>query len=255
MPQMIPRPPAPSPTTDDWYVRSFGPLYGLLYRHRNDDQARHEARQILTLLDLHPGDRLVDVCCGTGRHLAAFCDLDLHAVGVDLSEPLLHDAADRPQLRGRLIRADVRALPLAPVFDAAVNLFTSFGYFPDESQDRLALRQMALALRPGGRLLMDLINPPHLRRELRPHDCQRIESLVVEHRREIVGPRVLKHTTLTDPAGRRTELYESVRFYTPGELTELFHAAGLRTPRFLGSFAGEPLTDDSPRLIAVGERR
>lgn len=241
--------------TDHWYVRSFGPLYGLLYRHRDDAAARQEIGQLADLLGLHSGDRVLDVGCGGGRHLGAMLELGFDAYGVDLSESLLNQAYRRREMRHRLIRADMRAMPLAQAFDATVSLFTSFGYFPSESQDRDALRQMIGTLGRGGRLALDVMNPPHVRRELEPSDCERVDDLIIENQRRIAHRRVVKETTVTELSGEVHRFTESVRLYEAADLSSMFADAGLADIRTYGSLDGQLLTPESSRLIIVGARR
>ena len=57
-------------------------------------------------------------------------------------------------------------------FDAVVNWFTSFGYFDPQTNDRV-LARFARALRPGGRLLLELHNPWRLQRLLAPPEARR----------------------------------------------------------------------------------
>jgi SAM-dependent methyltransferase len=57
----------------------------------------------------------------------------------------------------------MRNLDCASEFEAVINWFTSFGYFDPATNDRL-LTSLARALRPGGKLLLDVINPLRLGR-------------------------------------------------------------------------------------------
>ena len=238
---------------DDWYVRSFGELYPLLYRHRDDEQARGQVDELVELLGLRVGRRVLDICCGAGRHLEALRAAGLDAFGLDLSAPLLRRAAQRPGLRERIVRADVRALPFEGRFQAAVNLFTSFGYFPDERENAGQLRQMARCLRPGGLLLMDLPNRAALEHEIEPHSVEEVDGLHVEHRRRFAADRMIKCTTVTD-GGEPREFTESVRVYWPDELTAMAAAAGLGRVRLFGGFDGRPFNEEAERMIVIGER-
>lgn len=240
---------------DDWYARSFGELYPLLYRHRDDASAAAEVEAFARLLELEPHARVLDICCGGGRHMAAMRTRGLDVRGVDLSEPLLHAAGQRPGLRGRIVRGDLRALPFAPAsFDAAVNLFTSFGYFLDEAENRLALAQMARVLRPGGRLLVDVMHAAHLRRTLEPFSRRTVGELIVENRRRLTGRRVVNRMRVRD--GNEQVIYtESVRLYEPEEFVAMFQQAGLKDVQLFGSFAGDPLGPDAPRMIGIGVRQ
>lgn len=240
---------------EDWYARSFGELYPLLYRHRDDESAAAETAAFVRTLALDQGDRVADICCGGGRHLAAMRDLGLDAWGMDLSETLLQAAAERPELRGRLVRADLRAIPFhSASFDAAVNLFTSFGYFLDDADNEAALQQMAAVVRSGGKLLVDVMNPRWLRRTLEPYSRRQIAGLTVENERRIVNGRVVNKIRVHEGEAVRT-FTESVRLYEADAFIAMFERAGLGDVQLVGTFAGDTMTDDSPRMIGIGVRR
>lgn len=238
----------------DWFITAFGEHYPLVYRHRDDASARREAAGAVRLLGLVGGERVLDICCGAGRHAEALAGMGFDVMGVDLSAPLLAEAEARPSLAGRLVQADVRALPFDREFDAATNLFTSFGYFETDEENRAALRQMAKALKPGGRLLMDHAHRAHVEANLVPTDTQRVGDMVVHNRRSIEGDRVVKRMTYTHADGTANELTESVRLFTPEEITSWFTDAGLDVTGVYGSMDGEPLDADRSRMIVVGVR-
>lgn len=107
------------------------------------------------LLNLQPGERVLDIGCGAGATTltAASYIGDGQAVGVDISKPLLELARERANTRGanaHFVEADVTAAPLrdAP-FDAA---FSRFGvmFFEDTAA---AFFKIRAALNPGGRIV------------------------------------------------------------------------------------------------------
>jgi SAM-dependent methyltransferase len=239
--------------SEDWYVRSFGELYPLLYEHRDDRSARREVAELITTAGLAGDERLVDVCCGAGRHLDAFGSAGFDAVGVDLSPQLLDLANQRPALRGRLVRADIRALPFAGEFDVAVNLFTSLGYFANDAENEQALQQIVQCVRPRGMVVIDHAYPPAVKRSLVPHTRQQVGGMIVEHQRLIRGNRVVKQTTI-ESDGHRQHLLESVRLFDPDEMQAMLRRAGVRAIRLVGGFDGSPLTPQASRMIALGVR-
>lgn len=239
-------------TAEPWYRASFGADYPLLYPHRNDAAAEREVGGLVNLLYLKGGRRVLDVCCGGGRHLAALVRLGFDAWGVDLSDVLLGDAVQRPELAGRLVRADVRALPFVASFDLAVNLFSSFGYFEDDRDNARALVQMAAVLKPGGTLVLDHANRSFLQANLEPVSRQSRNGLDIEHRRRIEHNRAIKQTTVRSPDGQTKRFIESVRLYSDLEMANLFASAHLSDIRQFGSFDGQPLSELTDRMITIG---
>ncbi len=243
------------PEDPKWYETAFGPIYPIVYSHRNDESAKTEAEAMTALLDLPPGRRRVlDLCCGSGRHAAALLALGFSVYGTDLSEVLLGSASGREELAGRLIRADMRHLPFGNGFDAVVNLFTSFGYFPGDEENEAALVEAGRVVVKGGRILIDHINPPEAGRRIGSDTRQR-DGLTINQCRWLEGKRVRKHVQVTMQDGNVIDVTEDVRLYDKKELEGLLISAGFTDINFYGTFTGEPLQENSKRMIAVARRK
>ena len=240
-----------------WYEEAFGREYLAVYPHRDLRTARAEAE---ALARQGVGGVVLDVCCGQGRHVLALRELGLSAFGVDLSAELLALSGELPggaRLAGLLARGDARALPFAGAsFDAAVCLFTSFGYF-ERDGDRAALGEMARVLRPGGTAVLDLPNPERVRAELVSESrAVRGGVEILERRRlEEGGRRVVKDVRLIRPDGSVRAWRESVRLYDERELAELASQAGLALERLAGAFDGRAAAERAPRRIAWARAR
>lgn len=101
--------------------------------------------------------RVLDLCCGSGRHAAPLTGNGYLVTGLDRDATALRQAEER--LRGtdaRFVQGDMRDLSDLPApFDAVLVMWQSFGYF-DPDTNLQVLEQIARILRPGGRLVLDL---------------------------------------------------------------------------------------------------
>ena len=231
--------------SEPWYLEFFRGAYQRLYSFEPERSAR-EAAFAREALNLRAGARVLDLCCGSGRHLR-----ELHALGVD---------RHLPSLRGLAAAcAEMRSLPLRSAsFDAVVSFFSSFGYLESDEEDLLALREIGRVLRPAGALFLDLLNREHALAGFVP-SLQRLEddgTLVVEQRRfDPLSSRLTTSFVMVSPSGERTDSAgHSLRLYTLTELSRLLATAGLRLERTCGGFDGEAYSIESVRMIAIARR-
>jgi SAM-dependent methyltransferase len=240
----------------EWYRRSFGRDYLLIYQARSAQQARREVAWLREVLPLRLDHLILDMCCGGGRHALALAAEGFNVVGMDLSPELLREAHRDSQeqgLRLPLVRADMRALPFRAHFDVVLNLFTSFGYFPTDQQHEEVVRGVAASLVPGGRFLLDLPNRRHVIEHLVPCTEERRGGLSILSRRRISrdGTRVKKDIVLDDGRHRRS-YHESVRLFTLEELSSLARPSGLVLQERWGNLDGSSYDEAaSPRLITL----
>ena len=247
-----------SDPTPGWFRQHFNEDYRAIYQGRNQAQADAEVAQVAQELKIGPGDTVLDLCCGYGRHLNAFAKQGLRATGVDLSLPLLLQV--EPSGSRRVACADMRALPFTGGkggFSVIVNFFTSFGYFQAEAENSCAARELARVLRPGGRFCMDLMNAeatigslePRTQRVAGPYEVT--EERTYDDQRRRIEKRI---TLLETDSGVTKSYFESVRAFSPLEITDLLTHAGLEVDRMLGDFSGAVYQKDSKRMIVLGHR-
>ena len=97
---------------------------------------------------------LLDVACGTGKHLeqlARWYDVQ----GLDLNEDFVVIARDRLGERAHIHLADMTSFDFARTFDAVTCLFSSIAYVLTEERLDAALAAMARHLKPGGTLILE----------------------------------------------------------------------------------------------------
>lgn len=237
---------------DEWFETWFGEDYVALYPHRNEAEAERAVALIAGTLAERNVRRALDLACGSGRH-SRFLGTRWWTSGVDLSEVLLR-IARRARTPASLVRADIRALPYrSAAFDLVVNLFTSFGYFETDDEHQLVVRDLARVVAPGGTFVLDYLNAVEVQEQLVPFDQQMVGGRSVEQRREITrdGRFVVKHIVI--PAEKR-EFIERVRLFQKPELVAMLEVAGFSIEATYGDYAGNPLTDASPRVILFARR-
>ena len=242
----------------EWFEQWFGEEYHALYPHRDEEDAKRAIALIQRVAPWQRGDAVLDLACEPGRHAAELERLGACVIGFDHSRAMLRRARERTH--APLVRGDMRALPFRPAsFRLAVNLFTSFGYFHDDTEHRLVIRQVAEALAHGGHFVLDYLNADEVRRTLqlvaaarrKSGDGERRHDVRVTRRIEPEGKFVIKEIELRDE-GRTFQ--ERVRLYGADELAGLFADAGLRVAARFGDYDGGAAKPDAPRVILVGMR-
>lgn len=224
---------------DDWYAHWFDADYELLYAHRDHDEARLAVEMALGVAPELGQGPVLDLGCGSGRHLVELRNINPRAFGLDLSGHLLAQAPR--ELHPWLLRGDMRRLPIRPSSLYGLTLwFTPFGYF-SEGENAQLLKNLASVLVPGGVLLLDYFNAARLRETLVEEEVILRDGMEAHVRRSLEGDRVIKRITLERKAcGARREVVESVHLYDPPTLELLISGAGLVPMAILGSYTGAP---------------
>jgi SAM-dependent methyltransferase len=217
----------------------------------------YEIDRAIELLQLQPGEQVLDVCCGTGRHLLELGRRGYRTTGVDLNSTYLAAARARAETEGlhvELVQADVRELVFPPVFGGAVNMYTSFGYFDDYNDDLRCARNIHNALKPGRRFLIETEGKEIMARNYRAQEW-------FWHDDGSIG---LQQRTIRDGWERmdirwilvRNGLVEwdgtiSSRIYSAREMRSLLIAAGFADVKVFGSLAATAYDHTAVELIAV----
>lgn len=233
-----------------WYKEWFGTrYYKLLYGHRDQAEALRWADAILKATGLPPGATVLDMGCGRGRHAAAFAARGLQVTGIDLSPESIAEArAACPHARFEV--HDMREPFARGTFDAVVCLFTSIGYTPDRADDLRTVRAAALALRPGGRFVLDVLNGAIVRRELVEEDRQVEGGVRFTLQRRIEGDTIVKDIHVDDQ-GCSHRFTERVHAWTAPEVRALVTRAGLRIDAIAGAPDGATFDEATSERIVV----
>jgi SAM-dependent methyltransferase len=253
------RPTRPRPHA--WWEVFFDDDYLRTVRPPSREQIARQCDFIERRLGLRPGATLLDVGCGLGLHVLELASRGYLGVGLDLSLPMLSRASEEAQsrsLRVNFLHSDMREMSFDGAFDAVLCMGTTLGYF-DEETNRRIVERLYRALKPGGVLLLDLVNRDHVIRSqpnliwFEGDGCVCME----ESEFNFFTSRLhVKRTVILD-SGRQTENEYSLRLYSLHELGQLLNGIGFRVREVSGRDAlpGVFFGQESPNLVIVAERR
>lgn len=237
-----------------WYRTAFGARYLELYAHRDAAEAARALDSLFSGGELE-GAHVLDLACGPGRYLGELRRRGARALGVDLS-PVLLEEARRTVADAWLLRADMRRIPLQDrAVDTTLSMFTSFGYFDTVAEHAALALEMARVTRQD--VVVDVPNPPALRRNLVPESERTVGGRRVLERRwiETEPARVCKRIEIGPRPGAET-YEERVLLFSALELETLFDAADFAPARILGDYDGAAYDpEQSPRTILRFTRR
>jgi D-alanine-D-alanine ligase len=221
----------------DWWRTLFSAMYlktdGDVVENADNTQAEIDA--LMGWVDLQPDERILDLCCGQGRHTLELARRGFQGVvGLDRSRTLIRIARNRARKEGLTVRfheGDARRFRLPrDSFDCVLILGNSFGYFEREEDDLEVLRSVSRVLRPGGRLALDLAEGNWLRENFerrswewidQQHFVCRERSLAADGRR-LISREVVVHAE----RGVIVDQFYAERLYDAEAIQELLERAG-----------------------------
>jgi SAM-dependent methyltransferase len=202
--------------------------------------------------------RVLDLCCGFGRISAELARMGSAVTGVDITETYLKTAreeAEYENLEIEYIQADARKFVRPEFFDAAVNLYISFGYFSDQKDDLLVLRNVYESLKKGGSFIIETLGKEIAVRDFVEAEWfERAGFTVLTEYEALDSWTFLKNRWILIKDGKRLEKTFTQRLYSASELRTLLHEAGFKKVEIYGNWDESPYDRRAAKLIAVGRK-
>ncbi|MEO7194985.1 MAG: class I SAM-dependent methyltransferase [Pseudonocardiaceae bacterium] len=242
---MLLPPSAPADWADRFFDDGFAETFSMLGKY---DSTEQNLRDIVALLALEPGARVLDVPCGSGRYAALLSALGYCVTGIDSSPTQIAHARRRcPALK--LLQADMRQPPPGP-FEAVLNLWTSFGYLATAGDDQDALAAWRRSLAPGGTLLMELTTLERAEHENRCGDAltntKRLVYRGVTEDAWYDWQSQVAHVRYSRSGWSRVC---RTQMYSRPQLQVALHRAGFDRVTFLGDFCGGPVAPANRTVV------
>jgi len=236
----------------EWFSEWFNsPYYHLLYKNRDNKEAELFIDNLITLLHIEPGKKILDLPCGKGRHAVYFNKKGFDVTGLDLSPHNIEYASQFSNSTLHFHVHDMRFPYVTKEFDCAVNLFTSFGYFENEEENLNSMKTLAQALKPKGILALDFMNTYEVIKDLKPEELLCRNNIDFCIHRSLKNGFVVKDILFKDN-GHDYHFEEKVKAYTQKDFEALFNSVGLQVQYLFGNYKLDPYNPEtSDRMIFI----
>ena len=246
----------------DWCFRFFNsPDYLDIYDDMTGpERTEKEINFCERVMRWETGCNILDAPCGAGRHSLSLAKRGYNVAGLDFSSYLLEQAKQsvpRFSLRGtkpRYARGLLQNLPFAVgSFDSLVCLFSSYGYGECEEENLQVMKEFARVLRPGGMLLIDVMNRHFIAPRLHPVFESVRSGLKVREERTITdnGRRLHNCIQVEDKKGNKRQYFYRPWLFNGWELSWLATQADLKVDAVYGNFFADKYEDASERAMMV----
>ena len=222
----------------------------------NDQNTKREVDLLIDVVGLQKNDRILDLCCGQGRHCLELASRGFQRiVGVDRSRYLIRLAKKRAKDRRLSVtfhEGDARKFRLKEQdFQCVAMLGNSFGYFEREQDDLNVLLAVRKSLLFGGTVVLDLTNGEWMKESFAPRSWEWIdqnhfvcrERSLARDGRRLISREVVVHAE----KGVIVDQFYAERLYEPKEIANLLADAGFEQIR-----QHEVLEADSDRNQDLG---
>ncbi len=235
---------------------SFWETAGLvLFTAARWENAPAEVEAMVALLGLSPGAKVLDLCCGVGRHSLELARRGFQVTGVDRTAAYLQEAsarASQERLEVEFVQEDMRTFVRPEAFDGVINYFTSFGYFESEDEDRRVVENAFSSLRPGGLLLMDMMGKEILARIFSERGWREEDGMLILEERQVAPDwSTVYNRWVIIKDGERREVTLTTRQYSAAELCRLLKGCGFGRVEVYGDLSGAPYDMEARRLVVV----
>jgi SAM-dependent methyltransferase len=238
---------------NEWFCNWFDtPYYHILYKDRNSNEAETLIDNLLAKINLPKHGRIADIACGKGRHAIYLNKKGFDVTGIDIAEASIKYAKQFENDTLHFSVHDMRRPFITNYFDAALNLFTSLGYFKTEHENELAIKTMHLALKKNGIVVIDFLNAETARKKIIGEMKKTVEGITFSIKKQIDNTTLVKDIQF-EANGKQFHFTEKVQLITLSDFERYFKLVGFKTINLFGDYSLNAFDEKrSDRLIIVG---
>lgn len=235
---------------ESWFDTEY---YHILYHNRNDKEAERFIANLFDHLKIPEGSKVLDLACGKGRHARTMASKGVLVTGADLSENSISYARQFENEGLNFLVHDMRE-KLPNAYKAVFNLFTSFGYFNDLSDNERVVQAVYDMLEPNGYFVIDFMNAIKVVRHLITSEEKNINGISFKIERKFDGQHIYKHIRFSDK-GQNYHYTERVQYLIADDFRHLLSTNGFVVREMFGDFNLSPFDQNkSDRLIIIAQK-
>ncbi|HTA27223.1 MAG TPA: class I SAM-dependent methyltransferase [Bacteroidia bacterium] len=239
----------------EWYRNWFeSPYYDLLYKERDQEEADMFIDNLVKHLAPPKNAVMLDLACGKGRYSIALNRMGYNVTGIDLSQRKI-TAAKENENSTLLFNVQDMRLPLeSDKYNYVFNLFTSFGYFETDDENRAVLANVFKSLKKGGIFVLDYMNGEKVAKNLLGYEEFSIKDIHFSIERYVENNLIIKEIKIND-GGETFNFSEKISIFTEEKLAELMTGCGFEIQEVFGDYQLHKFdAGTSERLIFIGRK-
>lgn len=246
----------------EWFEKLYAKDYINLCGFGSPEQTKTEAEFVVDVLGLSSESKLLDLCCGFGRHTYEISKLaNCQIVGVDLSDDYLTIAREKysaPNIK--YVNGDMRDIQLEDKFNVVTNLFTSFEFFDSDVENEKVIQQANKVLKEGGLFLLDIENRFNfvlndvLKKECEWKQLDDNKLCLIHNEYDVVNEREIFSAKIIEDGKAEISVGYNIRLYSLPELTSMFKRNGFELVDCWGDFDKRDYSIYSRRLITLAQK-
>jgi SAM-dependent methyltransferase len=240
---------------NDGFWELFAPT---IFTEERQSAARNEIDNVVSLIGIERGERILDLCCGVGRHSLELAQRGFDVVGVDLTASYIEKARQNAKTRDLDVTFSIASMDEfcePDRFDVVINMFGSFGYLESPEDDRMVVKNMYASLRRGGRFLIETKGREIAARDFQERSWEEHGDMLVLAERKPVGNWGRIETRyLVIKGDQRFEHTVSLRSFSSTELSSLLIDCGFSNVNVYGNLEGRDYDHEAERLVVVGTK-